>query len=212
MPSKAAKTWFPIAISTFALIVSVYAVYVTTQARKDARAVAGLDLRPALALDSQLRWVKDIPPHYTVTNNGPVEVVQLEIQPISHRYAGDGDELTLTSYTSEERQTVMSLAPLSDVSFRISDQSLAEAARKIKKLKYNAMEIRLTYRRPPDMRKFVQSAFYFINPDGRWVEESNASLKPDIYDAVKEAVLRAANQPLSSYLSSDRLHSIEQVE
>ncbi len=213
MPSKAGKFWllFAIstllfAISTLALIVSVYALYVTTEARKDARAVAGLDLLPVLALDSQLRWVKDIPPHYTVTNNGPVEVVLLEIQPISHRYAGVDDGLTLSSYTGEMRQTVMSLEPFAHVSFQLPDWWLAEAARKIKNLKHHAIELRLIYRRPPDMRKFVVSTFYFMNPGGDWVNETDSSLDPETYDPIKEAVFKAASQPMTSFQSGDRLH------
>jgi hypothetical protein len=52
---------------------------------------------------------------------------------------------------------------------------------------HNILEIRLQYRRAQDLEAYDVSAFYFINPDGRWVSEDDSSLRDAIYHALKEA-------------------------
>jgi hypothetical protein len=74
------------------------------------------------------------------------------------------------------------------------------------------MEIRLKYRRPSDKEQYVESAFYFVNPDGRWVSER--SLPDEVYGPIKKAVLDhvvrlskwGVDLPLGR---TDPLHSIE---
>lgn len=201
---RIAQTVLPIV----AIVISLYSVHIASQARDDVRAIAGLDVRPVLKLDAEFRRIKDTAPHFTVTNDGPVDALQLEIQPKSHRYSRKDRDLQISTYDTSRRRLIRKLPPLSTVSFPFSDHWLNVNARLAEPPEHNIMEIRLSYRRPSDMHQYVESAFYFVNPDGQWAKENSASLKLAIYGPIKEAALRFANR-IPRIDASDKLHPIQ---
>jgi len=214
------RDWLPLilsavatAMSVAALLISIRGNDIALQARNDARAISGLNLRPNLSITAYFRKIKDTPPHFTVVNRGPLQVLQLEIQPIAHRYLANEKKFALAQWGSEELQVVDKLEPLRSISFAFSDHWLNLEARMQEPSEHNVMEIRLTYRCPPDMRQFVEGAFYFLSPEGRWVGENDASLTPEVYEPLKQAVLEfAAEITTDTTYASDILHPIKVEE
>ncbi len=189
-----------------ALIISGLAYKIALEAQRDARAITGLDRRPVLALDAFFRKFDDHPPsRYTVKNVGTVAAVQVEIQPITHRYKSSDRDFQVSSY--DGRQIIDELRLLKGKTFELSERFLNVHARQAEPPEHNILEIRLTYRHPSDMREFVESAFYFVNPDGFWVKENSQSLTPEIYGPIKEAALKFAKRMYFPD-SSDPLHTI----
>ena len=79
-------------------------------------------------------------------------------------------------------------------------------------LQHNIIEIRLIYHISPDLtRKFQKSAFYFINPEGRWVSENDSSLITNTYDytQMKKAVLEASEKVSTELPFGKDLHQIQ---
>ena len=193
-----------------ALIVSGLAYKVTLEAQRDTRAITGLDRRPVLAFDAFFRKFDDHPPsHYTVSNIGSVAAIHLEILPITHRYNSSDRDFQVSSY--DGRQIIVELRPLKSETFEFSEHFLNVNARLAEPPEHNILEIRLTYRHPSDMREFVESAFYFVNPDGFWVKENSQSLTPEVYGPIKEAALKFAKRMYFSN-PSDPLHTIAPKE
>lgn len=203
--------WISVVLSLLAIGASAWAALVSWQTRRDVRAIEGLDLHPVLRLRTTFKKIKDIPPHFTVFNDGPVEVRQLDIQLVSYRYSHENLDVKSALYESDQRHVVPRLLPLSRVSFPMSEHWLYGDARGQEPPHHNIMEIRLTYRRPPDMRRFVESAFYFVNPDGAWVREHSQSLTPEVYEPLKAAALKQA-KAIDLSLPSDKLYPLEVEE
>lgn len=208
---RSSKFWIPIAISAIlsftALGVSIYSAYISKQARKDARAVARLDIHPAIELWSNFQSIGGRPAHFIVKNGGPIEVDQLEVQLVSHRYIPEKGAIGVSVFGSEERYRVPKLAPWSGRVFEFPELWLDVNARIQKPPHHNVIEIRLKYRRPVDLAVYEACAFYFVSPDGRWVSENDQSLTPHVYEPIKAAAFRASEKELR-YLGHDNLHRI----
>jgi hypothetical protein len=60
--------------------------------------------------------------------------------------------------------------------------------------------------------KYTESAFYFINKEGRWVMENDNSLSKDIYEPIRKAVfahIKQGDMLFKDILRTDRLHHVE---
>ncbi len=166
----------------------------------------GLNFLPDLKLDARFNI---LPPHFTISNNGPGGAEQLTINLCTHFFK-DG-KIKLFDPGTEKQYIVPRLDPLTlPVTFPFDEDWLNVNARLQKPLEHNIIEIRLTYRVPPDLnQKFQESAFYFINPEGRWVSENDSSLKPEIYNQMRHAVLEASKSLKTVISFHDPLHQIE---
>jgi len=140
------------------------------------------ELRPVVNVQAVLRSAPNNPASYSVTNEGPIDVLQLRAQLLSHKVHKNG-EMGAGGY---EIQYVEKLAPHTSVSYSFPEHSLDVPKMLKESAEVSALEIRVTYSYGPDSKKAVKSAFYFVNPKGSWVEASDRSLTPKIYDPVKK--------------------------
>jgi hypothetical protein len=201
-----------VGLSILALYVSWRAYDNSVLARKDARAISGLDLKPKISLNTLFKEINKIPPHYVISNNGPVDALQIEVQLISHRYRKDISKIKVSTTGSDERKIIPKLPPLTNIAFKFPELWLDVNARIEQPPEHNIMEIRISYRRPPDMMKYTESAFYFINKEGRWVAENDNSLDKDIYAPIKNAMfenIKQGDMLIKNMLRTDILHNID---
>ena len=209
------KFWLPIgisaALSIAALIVSIYSAHLSKQAREDARSVSKLDIHPILELSTDFQGIGGKQPYFIVKNSGPIQVEQLEVQLVSHRYIRQKGGIGISTFGTEELYRVPRLEPWSGRLFKFPELWLEVNARIQKPLHHNVMEIRLKYRRPVDLSTYEATAFYFVNTEGRWVGENDNSLPPDIYEPIKSATFSASEKELR-YLGKDELHRVVRSE
>ena len=194
---------------------SIWAVIIAMEAREDTRKIAGLNLLPKLELNSSLNPEENQARGFIIRNLGPVKALQIEVNLIAHRYEIKDGKARVSSLfgTGEQLFRVKEINPFEERIFIVSDFFLDVNARIQKPEHNNILEIRISYRRPSDMKKRTDSAYYFVNPDGKWVAENNGSLTPDIYEPIKKAVIGEAKE-MTQWLSigfssfSDPLHQI----
>lgn len=169
--------------------------------------VAGLNFRPDLKVDA---WFNISPPYFTISNDGPGIAEQLIIDLCTHFFKDGKIKKFIYGNEPKLQYKISELKPLTPpITFLFDEDWLNVNARLQKPLEHNIIEIRLTYRVPPDLnQKFQESTFYFINPEGRWVSENNSSLKPEIYNQMRHAVLEASKSLKTDY-RHDPLHQIE---
>jgi hypothetical protein len=196
------------------IVISVFALKTAMEAKDDARKIYLLDIWPELQIQTSLNPIKNHASGFTVKNRGPVKAVQLKIALIAYRYQnGSGRESSSFVIGSDQQYELKELASNERKVFTISD-SVASNARFQKPEHFNVLEIRLSYRRESDMNKQTKSAYYFINPEGKWVSENDSSLTPKIYDPIKNEILsrsQGADWSISIMEGhrSDPLHLIE---
>jgi hypothetical protein len=198
------------------IIVQIPSLVISLKAQDITRTIAGLNLTPQLQLHTSLNLIKNYPRYFNIKNAGPTSALQLETQLITYQYEiKNGKERVNSLFGTEEKYQLEELPPFKDKTFIISDYYLDVNARIQKPLQNNILEIRISYRRHPDMKKFTESAYYFINPEGKWVSENNGSLIPEIYNPIKKAVLIRSNI-ISEFLphleegTIDPLHSVQE--
>ena len=212
---KSWNFWIPIGISIVALFVSIYSACISKQAREDVRAINKLDIYPIVELFTDFEGRGGRPPYFIVKNIGPIPVEQMEVQLLRHMYAAEGTGergTTAFAWGSEGLYRVGRLEPWSGRVFEFPKSWLNFDVRTYKPLHHNIIEIRLKYRRPVDLTAYEESAFYFINPEGRWVGEDDNSLPPEVYDPIKSAVFRRASEGELRHLGRDKLHRIVRPE
>jgi hypothetical protein len=202
---KAASFW----ISALSLIVSGIALFFAILAREDTRDIHKLDLKPQINLRTYFGKTDKLVPQLTVENEGPVDAVQIDVQILSHRYDESSKSIKVSTYGTPQNWKIPKLSPFQFKTFLFSEHFLNINARLQKPVQHNIMEIRLSYRRPSDMRLFKESAYYFVNPEGRWVPEGDNSLEEESYEAIKRAVFKKSKRPLEYIGLSDTLHKID---
>lgn len=196
-----------IIISGLAFLVSVYAAWNAHLARIDSRKIAGLDLSPVLVLSEHFQ---KSPPDFTIYNNGPVEAIYLDVEQVLHFY--EKGEIGASQGQGENKYRISRMVPQEKISI-ILDETLLDNATKVKPIGHSVLEIRLVYRRPSDRKLFRKSAFFFINPQGKWVSEYDNSLTPSVYEPIKMALLKSAySWTKIPYPFGVPLHSIEPTE
>lgn len=180
---------FALVFSFQSLGISRASLSVSEGIRQDNRRVEKLDLEAEIKLDVDFKGFKDIPPHFTIGNSGPIDAVQIVVRFISHRYDSTSEKIRLSGYGSEETFSIDKLAPLEYKSFILSEDFLDVNARLQNPQENNILEALIIYRKEPDRELLAKRAVYFINPEGRWVGESDNSLIDDKYNKMKNAWL-----------------------
>jgi hypothetical protein len=113
----------------------------------------------------------------------------------SHRYYAEGDKVAATVGDSENETFIDNLGPQKVATFRFHEGWLNTNARLATPVQHNVLEIRLSYRRSQDLQEYDVSAFYFVNPDVRWVSESDNSLREPLYGALRAAIAKHRSHP-----------------
>jgi hypothetical protein len=203
------KTWIPILISLIALVGSIYSVYISNISITLNNRLAKLNFRPILQLDTTFQSIGKLPPHFSVTNVGPVEAQQIKILRISHRYSSDANKIFASGSASTNDVFIEKLNPQESKSYKFHLDWINTNARLHEPVQHNVMEIKITYRRPQDLEEYDESAYYFVNPDGLWVSEASSSLNSTLYESIKSAIFNVNKDENMIYkeFEQDKLHS-----
>ncbi len=192
---KYSTTLIPILISITALIISIYTCHRENE-------LAGLYLEPKLVLFSNFKSNE-----ITIRNLGPVTAVQLEIFTISYNYRRVYKAI---DYTWSNIAEIKELPTFEEkkLSFHIPTSTPIVDNKEEPHIK--AFEIRLVYRRPPDMKLYIRSAYYFLDSNGNWVNETSETVNSSTYNIVKQAIMRESRSADLDIFSLiyDPLHEI----
>ena len=183
-------------IALLAIILSGLAIWQSYSALNNARILNKLDFRPTLSLRAQLYEINNkIPAHISIKNTGPIDAVQLQIQFYFLKYLPTKKQVGIAATGSDLQWTLDRLPPLKQVNIKINRIALTDMLPSIRSEEedYRILEIRLTYRREVDLKKYSESAFYFVNQEGRFVSENDNSLDPEIYTSIKDAAFKRFN-------------------
>jgi hypothetical protein len=224
--SKMKKSWewlkinwklcLPLLISLLAFGVSIWANYIACNANDIASKshdltlkISKLDLRPIIELNTLFKSIGKIPPHLSLTNIGPIEAQQVKIRMISHRYIPKQNKILISMSDSSNDIFEEKINPQETKSHKFPEGWLNTNARIQSPPQHNVMEIQITYRRPQDLEKYDESAYYFVNPDGIWVPEKSNSLNSELYDSIKAAIFNIDKEKMYIYkeFGRDKLHS-----
>jgi hypothetical protein len=183
--------WTPIILSGIAILISVGAFIVSGLSYCDSRKLSKLDLRPSIRLQTQFKPVGKIPPHFTVINKGPIDAVQVQVEMYRHCSRPDFKRMTISKHFSMHDKSVKKLEPGDQKSFKFIKSSIEVDDISCRPLEpeNNILEIKITYRHPQDLeRLYDESAFYFVNPEGSWVNERSSSVTSEKHEAIKALV------------------------
>ncbi len=183
---------FVIAVGSF--WTSCQSLEVSRATRSDARAVARLDLRPSLTLQVERAGKDGLPLTLRLTNDGPIEATELVVEPIKYEYWGKDRRFKTASKNSILRFTHPKLDSQQSTTVAYDEQWLRSLAVTSQPPDYSVLGIRIEYRHPMDKRPFTEAAFFFVNPEGRWVEEGDSSLPLKIYDPIRSSLLEFVNR------------------
>jgi hypothetical protein len=73
------------------------------------------------------------------------------------------------------------------------------------------MSVRINYRRESDLKNQSVCSFFYFSREEKWVAENDNSLKPEIYNPIKGAVLKRSNVKFDYIIDIDPLHMMEEV-
>jgi hypothetical protein len=206
------RVWVPMGVSLVALIISGWSAFLSTRNNEVTHRLSKLDFRPSLRLYSLFKSIGKTPPHWELTNIGPVEAVQVKVQLISHRYFPTRQMIQVSLTGSDEVTSILKIAPQEWKWKAFPEGWLETNARLQNPPQCNIIEILLTYRRPQDLKEYSESAYYFVDPNGFWVPERSSSLKGELYESMKAALLKINREgPGSIYRewAGDSLHPNE---
>lgn len=195
-------------IAIIAVMVSGIAIYQSHLARKDVEKINKLDFRPTLALRAQLYHLKRIPPHIAITNNGPVDAVQLRARFYVLRYFPKKKKIGAVATGSNLQWTISRLSPTKTATIKIKESQLSSLLPVFENKENRVLEMRLTYRRDVDLKQYSVSAFYFMNQEGKWVNERSSSLDAKIYNPIKEAAFNRFVIRPDFKIGEDTLHEV----
>lgn len=194
-------------IAVASLCASIHSCSVSRNNSETVRSLAKLDLQPAIQIRTLFKSIGKIPPHYSVTNAGPVDAVQVEVKLWAHRFSSEQKKFYISLNDSSEN--LGRIKPQETKSVKFQNGWLMTNARIEKPVQANVMEIRISYRRPQDLREYTKSAFYFVDPNESWVPERSSSLDSELYKTMMAALFDYVEQKqtiLYFEVDGDRLH------
>lgn len=187
-------------IALVAIGFSLIAIWQAHLSRKDARLISRLDLRPNIRLSSDFKRIKiakkinqkeikEKGPYFLIENNGSLDAIQLEVQIFMYNYSPEKGGLKGGVTASMYHWVIEKLPPLKSKVFPINEWIYTQPTAH-PPLWTCVLEIRITYRRNPDLHKFLKRAFYFVGPQDFWVSESDRStLNTERYKPIVRAVI-----------------------
>lgn len=202
------KNYLTLASALVAISTSIFALYMSCSARDDVRALGHLDLKPSLTLRTSFKNEHN-PTHFRITNNGPITATQVKIVGRVLRYFEENRKVQMESAISDLEWVIGDLKPLEDTAIVFNESFLTVFFDPGIKPEHHIFALRLFYRRPSDMMLYVEQAYYFVSPEGKWVNEVS-SLNDSIYAPIKKAAMAwpPSNMPLE-YQIGDPLHPID---
>lgn len=201
------------------ILISIAALYFAWEANKisrhnrtDLRAIERLDLTPVIQFRAHFGSVE---PFFEITNLGPIEPVQIEIQLFELRYNPDVGEIKFAITGSEATWKFPKLNLNKSKQIKIPKEWYSPKIwldkSKVTKLPIQnfVVEVLVSFRREPDLELFEKRAFYFHDAKGNKVKENNIPHKVE-YAEILAAVLNSRTaiylRDISKKMATDILH------
>ncbi len=150
-----------------------------------------------------------IPAHINIQNKGPVDAVQVQIQFYFLRYFPTKKKVRAIATGADLQWAIDRLPSLKTATIKLNESSLNTLLPAINFEKHHRiLEILLTYRREVDLKKYSESAFYFVSQEGKWVSEISNALDSETYTPIKEAAFSRFKVKSNMLDHSDTLHEL----
>lgn len=163
--------------------------YLSSVSESDSRALAGIEVDPKLELATYFSTSKGEDNEFTIRNVGTNSVSQIEVFRIFCNVGDAHRHDALRAGFVSQAKRLQELSPWNSFTFTVSDEWLSPKVLH-SKAQAVSMQIILRYRRFADNRLYEKRAFYFINPEGEWVNEIDQSLSGKYYDSIKSASIK----------------------
>ncbi|MFH2137401.1 MAG: hypothetical protein ABII88_02695 [Candidatus Omnitrophota bacterium] len=206
------KNWKPVIPIVISIVAICYARSANITAKNNyelSKIIANLNLRPIIRLSTQLRDSGKMPAHFTITNIGPIDALQVKVEMYTHRFIPKTGKFPVSTRDSSHEHYVPKLEPQKPEAFKFSSHWLNVNSRVAIPPENNVIEIRITYRRPKDLKEFDESAFFFISPENNWVGENETIINTETYDKIKAALFKYVTKetiPIYDEWRGDLLH------
>lgn len=193
--------WVAIA-SIFFGAISSYASFVSIQSYIDTKKIIALvpEIAFSAFLQEQSRDNYTIPPYFVIQNTGPVPTSQLMVEFVAHEYDNTTGEIIFSFSSEEYNQTFIftALHPLEIETPIIDNSKLIAFMNEDIEGTDPMIEVKITYREEANDHLFAYKTFYFLTPEGDWVNESEVSQENSVYNNAKQTLLKQGGFERSS--------------
>ena len=199
-------------LKSFLLIASfciaIWALNIARQANVAIRSIEHSGVKPNIELQTEFHLIMDSPPHITVRNLGPSSVGQMNMLFTSLGYDVSSKNIGVAFSQADWEWGIPGLEVSESKVFNLPASLLGRNTRSQEPVHHNILEVRIKYARYPDMKQFEERAFYFVNPEGRWVPEGDKTINSQEYYEILEAVLNLPTAGLTKKGTVDLLHPV----
>ena len=207
------KNW----ISLSALVIAIASACFAYNQTIITKRIAHLHVEPEVLFKANFKSSPGRPPHFKLTNFGPIKAVQVEIQLYELRYCPDANKIRLAVYGSDTHWKIQELDVNKPEYFDIPHSwydgkyYLELAALENKKVDDFVMEAYITYRRKSDLKFYKKRSFYFFDSQGKILTENdiidNKNYK-QVLNSVYETRLGQISRRMTKRMSTDILHDL----
>ena len=208
MPKCEKKFGWSELIATIALLLSFLAFRQSCSVRNETKFLNKLNFRPTISLRAYFNESLGKTPHFTITNVGPVDATELQVQVTVLKYVQKLQKIMMTSPISNPDWFIERLPPLKPKTIEINKfdrsqfKSLLPAFKE--SLTNRVLEVQVTYHRDVDRKKYTEFSYYYKTLGGQWVDENDSALEPLIFNPIKNAVQQ--RRMVDSFENTDASH------
>jgi len=166
-----------------------------------------LSLQPNIELKTEFRLIMDLPPHFKLTNKGPVNAFQINVKFTYLRYDPSSKSIGVIFSQADWEWNIPELKINESRIFRLPESLLGKNTRSQEPVYHNVLEVKVKFANPYG-RRFEAKGYYFINPQGSWVFEADNSIDSQEFYEIKEALLNIPEKTDKIY-SSDLIYFSE---
>jgi hypothetical protein len=200
-------------ITTFFL--SIKSLNISKNIREDNRKINQLNLKPEINFTINFN-IKNQNPYFIITNTGPIEIIDSSVQLIAYLYSEKTDS-ALSIFSNgviEETFYIGEIKTLESKQYEIKKEILKTSIVVDSFLgsiyqNKNILEARIKYRKNPDKELFIKRAFYFLDSDKGWINESSLFFSVSKYEKEVEWIKHNKNNYFNGDFS-DKLYDYNQ--
>jgi len=189
--------------------IAIWALSLAKQANDAIKIMKHASVKPNIELQTEFRLIMDSPPHIRVKNLGLSDVMQMNIKFTSLGYDVSSQIIGVAFSQADWEWGFFELKASEAKVFDLPASLLGRNTRSQEPVHHNILKVRIKYVRKHDLKEFEERAFYFVNPEGRWVPEGDKSINSQEYYEIREAVLSLPTSGLVEKGSSDLLHPVQ---
>ncbi|NIP31070.1 MAG: hypothetical protein GTO02_15075 [Candidatus Dadabacteria bacterium] len=127
-----------------------------------------------LDFNSNNEYVAESP--VTISNIGSKNAINVNTKLITHYYSEEKNDIKASIDSPSFKSSIDLLKPQTNKTFNLG-VNLHDLYSNYPKESV-ALEFRTTYINDSDHKQYIMSTVYYLNPQGKWVDKNNPSLKP----------------------------------